>query len=69
MRQAGRAVALAVVLAAAAFKASAQDGDTATGHAFAREACKACHLVEAEEGSSRMIVFRPAFRNVADTPG
>jgi mono/diheme cytochrome c family protein len=69
MCQAGRAVALAVALAATAFNAKAQDGDIAAGHAFAREACKACHIVEAEEGSSRMIVIGPAFRNIANTPG
>jgi len=69
MCQAGRAVALAVALAAAAFKANAQDGDVAAGHAFAREACKACHMVEAEEGSSRIIVIGPTFRNIANTPG
>src|SRR5271156_2649252 len=69
MCQAGRAVALAVALAAAAFKANAQDGDVAAGHAFAREACKACHMVEAEEGPSRIIVIGPTFRNIANTPG
>jgi hypothetical protein len=26
-------------------------------------------MVEAEEGSSRMIVIGPAFRNIANTPG
>jgi mono/diheme cytochrome c family protein len=66
---AGRAVALAVALAATAFNANAEDSDIATGHAFAREACEVCHMVEAEEGSSRMIVIGPAFRNIANTPG
>ena len=47
----------------------AQDGDTTAGYAFAREACKACHMVEAEEGPSRMIVIGPAFREIANTPG
>jgi cytochrome c2 len=69
MCQAGRAVALAVALAAIVFRTKAQDGDIAAGHAFAREACKACHTVEAEEGSSRMIVIGPAFRDIANTPG
>ena len=67
--QAGRAVALAVALAATAFSAKAQEGDIAAGHAFAREACKACHMVEVDEGSSRMIVIGPAFRDIANTPG
>ena len=31
----------------------AQDGDIAAGHAFAREACEACQLVEPEEASPR----------------
>jgi mono/diheme cytochrome c family protein len=69
MCQAGRAAALAVTLAATAFNANAEDGDIATGHAFAREACKVCHMVEAEEGSSRMIVIGPAFREIANAPG
>jgi mono/diheme cytochrome c family protein len=69
MCQAGRAVAIVVALAGIAFSAKAQDGDIAAGHAFAREACKACHMVEAEEGSSRMIVIGPAFRDIANTPG
>ena len=69
MCQAGRAVALAVTLAATAFNANAKDGDIAAGHAFAREACKVCHMVEAAEGSSRMIVIGPAFREIANTPG
>jgi mono/diheme cytochrome c family protein len=69
MGQAGRTVALAVALSAIAFIAKAQDGDIAAGHAFARAACKACHIVEAEEDSSRMIVIGPAFRNIANTPG
>ena len=33
------------VLAAALFSAKAQDGDIMAGHAFAREACRACHKV------------------------
>jgi mono/diheme cytochrome c family protein len=64
MCQARRGVVLAAALAAAAFNAKAQDGDISAGHAFAREACKVCHMVEAEEGSSRMIVIG----HVANTP-
>ena len=63
------AVALAVVMAAAAFSAEAQQGDTAVGHAFAREACRACHEVEAKEPSPRMIKIGPAFRDIANAPG
>jgi mono/diheme cytochrome c family protein len=69
MRQARRAVALPAALAAAVFSAEAQQGDIAAGHAFAREACKACHEVEAREPSPRMIEIGPAFRDIANTPG
>jgi cytochrome c2 len=66
---AGRAAALAVTLAATALNANAEDGDIAAGHAFAREACKVCHMVEAEEGSSRMIVIGPAFPTLRTPQG
>jgi len=69
MCQARRGVVLAAALAAAAFNAKAQDGDISAGHAFAREACKACHMVEVEESSSRVIVLGPALRDIANTPG
>jgi len=69
MREAGAAVVLATTLAAMAFNAEAQDGDIAMGHAFAREACKACHIVEAEESSPRRFEIGPAFRDIANTPG
>ena len=69
MRQARRAVALAAALAAPAFSAETQNGDIAAGRALAREACKACHEVEAEKPSPRMIEIGPAFRDVANTPG
>ena len=59
---------LAVVLAAAAFDAEAQEGDIAAGHAFAREACKPCHVVEPLR-APRMLEIGPAFRDIADTPG
>jgi hypothetical protein len=61
------AVVLAAILAATGFSAKAQDGDIAAGHAFAREACKACHMVEPEESSPRSIVIGPAFRDIANT--
>jgi len=63
-----RAVVLAVALAAAAFDAEAQEGDIAAGHAFAREACKPCHLVEPPR-APRIFEIGPAFRDIADTPG
>jgi cytochrome c2 len=52
-------MALAVTLTATAFNANAKDGDIPAGHPFAREACKVCHMVEAEEGSSRIIAIGP----------
>jgi cytochrome c2 len=60
-------VTLAVALVAAAVGAKAQD--IAAGHAFAREVCNACHVVEPEERVPRRIVIGPAFRDVANTPG
>jgi mono/diheme cytochrome c family protein len=60
---------LAAVLAVAAPCANAQDGDDAAGHAFAREACNACHMVEAEQRKPRRIVIGPAFRDIANTRG
>jgi len=62
-------VVLATALVTTAFSAKAQDGDIATGHAFAREACKACHEVEAEPPPSRMVEIGPALRDIANTPG
>ena len=60
---------LAAVLATAALSAQAQDGDVAAGHAFAREFCNACHVVEAEQHAPRLIVIGPAFRDIANTRG
>ena len=57
------------ILVLTAVTAHAQDGDIAAGHAFAREACNACHVVEAEQRKSRRIVIGPAFRDVANTRG
>jgi cytochrome c551/c552 len=67
--QARRAVVFAVALVATAVNAKAQEGDIAAGHAFAREACKACHMVEPEERSPRILEIGPAFRDIADTAG
>jgi mono/diheme cytochrome c family protein len=66
MYRARRAAKLAAALAATSFNVNAQDGNVAAGHVFAREACKACHLVDPEERSSRIIVIGPAFRDIAD---
>jgi cytochrome c len=63
------AVALAAALAVTAFSAKAQDGDVAAGHAFAREACRACHMVEQELRSPRIFEIGPAFRDIANTRG
>jgi cytochrome c551/c552 len=60
---------LAAVLATAALSGQAQDGDVAAGHAFARESCNACHVVEAEQHAPRLIVIGPAFRDIANTRG
>jgi mono/diheme cytochrome c family protein len=60
---------LAAGLAVAALRAHGQDGDVASGHAFAREACNACHMVEAEQRAPRLIAIGPAFRDIANTRG
>ena len=60
---------LAAFLAAAALPAHAQDGDVAAGHAFAREACNACHMVDAQQRKPRRIAIGPAFRDIANTRG
>jgi len=59
---------MATALCTTAFAAKGQDGDVSAGHAFAREACKACHMVEAEENAPRMIAIGPAFRDIAMSP-
>jgi mono/diheme cytochrome c family protein len=64
-----RAGALASALVAAAFSAKAQEGDVAAGHAFARDACRPCHMIERERPAPRRIDIGPAFRDVANTPG
>jgi mono/diheme cytochrome c family protein len=62
-----RAALLAALLAGAG-GARAQEGDAAAGHAFARQACVACHAVEPGR-SSRRIVIGPAFAAIANTRG
>ncbi len=59
---------LVAVLALAALRANAQDGDVGAGHAFAREACNACHMAEAKQRKPRRIVIGPAFRDIANAP-
>jgi cytochrome c2 len=53
-----RRLASAAILALSAVSAHAQDGDVAAGHAFAREACRACHMVEANQQKPRRIGAR-----------
>jgi cytochrome c len=62
-------VTFTAALAAMTFSASAQEGDIATGQAFARQACKTCHVVELAEKSPRTLDIAPAFRDIANTPG
>jgi mono/diheme cytochrome c family protein len=64
-----RGTTLVAALAATTLSAHAQDGDIAAGHSFAREACSACHVVDAEERPPRRIFIGPAFRSIANTPG
>jgi cytochrome c len=63
------AVAIAGALSAMAFGAAAQEVNIAAGHAFASEACKACHVVDAQEKSPRNLAMAPGFRDIANTPG
>jgi mono/diheme cytochrome c family protein len=64
-----RRLAPPAILVLTAVTAHAQDGDVAAGHDFAREACNACHVVEAEQRKPRRIVIGPAFREIANTRG
>jgi cytochrome c2 len=66
MERASYTVTLAAILAATAVNANAQD--IAAGHAFAREACYACHVIEPEERPRRLLIG-PAFRDIANTSG
>ena len=52
----------AATLALIAASAHAQDGDAAAGYDLARQACRACHVVEAEQQAPRLLVIGPAFR-------
>jgi cytochrome c len=63
------AVAITSALSATAFGATAQEGNIAAGHAFASEACKARHVVDAQEKSPRNLVIAPTFPDIANTPG
>jgi mono/diheme cytochrome c family protein len=64
-----RTAMLASALAAAAWNASAQDGDVAAGRAFAREACITCHVVDPANASPRVVVIGPNFQDIANTKG
>jgi mono/diheme cytochrome c family protein len=48
-------------MAAIAWNATAQDGEVAAGHAFAREACISCHIVEPGSESPRIVSIGPSF--------
>jgi cytochrome c len=65
-----RRTPLIAALVATTLSAHAQDGEIAAGHSFARAACSACHVVDAEhEGPPRRIYIAPGFRNIANRPG
>ena len=65
-----RRMILVAALAATTISAYGQDGDIAAGHSFAREACSACHVVEAEQQRiPKRIFIEPSFRNIANRPG
>jgi mono/diheme cytochrome c family protein len=64
-----RQLIVVATLAAATQSAHAQNGNVAAGHAFAREACNPCHVVETEQRAPRLIIIGPAFRDIANTPG
>jgi len=69
MPRLGRAATVACALAATGFSTAAQEGDIATGHTFAREACKLSHVVEPAEESPRTLDIALALRDIANTPG
>jgi mono/diheme cytochrome c family protein len=69
LRQLVRLATLIVVLGTAASRAHGQIGDVSAGHALARQACVACHVVEAGEARPRLIAVGPAFPAIANTPG
>ena len=65
-----RRMILVAALAATTLSAYAQDGDIAAGHSFARSACSACHVVDAEQQRPpRRIVIGTDFRRAANTRG
>ena len=67
--QALRTAMLASAMAVTAWNATAQDGEVAAGHAFAREACISCHIVEPENESPRIVSIGPSFQEIANTKG
>src|SRR5262245_50008344 len=69
MEQARLAVMVAAALTATAFTAKARDGDVAAGHAFAREACITCHVVDPANASPRVVAIGPALQEIANTKG
>jgi cytochrome c2 len=69
MEQASCAVMVAAALAATPWNATAQDGDVAAGHTFARDACISCHVVEPENWSSRIVSIGPNFKTLQTPRG
>ena len=67
--QALRTAMLASALTAGAWDANAQNGDVAAGHAFAREACNSCHVVDPTNKSARVVAIGPNFQDIANTKG
>jgi hypothetical protein len=59
-----RRLAPAAILALTAVTAHAQDAGVASGHAFAREACIACHVVEPEPQKPRVVVIGRDFNTL-----
>jgi mono/diheme cytochrome c family protein len=66
-----RAIVPAVLFAAIAFAAHAQEsgGDPQAGRVFAKRVCSPCHAVEPDPHQQRMFEIGPDFETVANTPG
>ena len=65
-----RRTTLIAALAATTLSAHAQDDDITAGRSFAREACSACHVVDAQQRRPPWRIFiGPAFGNIANTRG
>ena len=70
MPQCIRQAILVAALATTTLSAHAEDGDIVAGHSFARAACSACHVVDAQQHRPPWRIFiGPAFRNIANSHG